>query len=90
MKIENFSISQKLNLCQSCQGPYYYDRVFSWVKGSNMSLLELDYIIILWKEFHESLIMTLPSVMHSVMLALSERMLMEFQAKNKQTQNTKR
>jgi hypothetical protein len=34
--------------------------------------------------------MTLPSVMHSVMLALSERMLMEFQAKNKQIQNTKR
>jgi hypothetical protein len=55
-----------------------------------MSVLELGYIIILWKEFHESLIMTLPSVMHSVMLALSERMLMEFQAKNKQIQNTKR
>jgi len=54
-----------------------------------MSVLELGYIIILWKEFHESLIMTLSSVMHSVMLALSERMLMEFQAKNKQTQNTK-
>ncbi len=39
MKISKFQhISIKLNLCQSCQGTYYHGRVFSWVKGSNMSL----------------------------------------------------
>jgi hypothetical protein len=33
MKIENFSLSKNLNLCQSCQGTTYYGRVFQLGQG---------------------------------------------------------